>query len=311
MRRLAFLFLLYFFISSNSYAFWIWSPKTQKWKNPQLASLAAPQLQLRKALKFFKKKEYKRALKEFRKLINQFPDSFEASEAQYYIGRCWEELKRHYKAFSAYHKLVTTYPNSKRIQEVLEREYKIGEYFFNQPSKNFLGISLYEFVEHPSLEIFRKIAEDFPYSKYAPASLYKVGIILMELKRWEEAEEFFRKVVDNYPESEWYDLAKFQLSRVYTKLSYGSDYDDVYYQEAEKGFEEFLKRNPQADMSQKAKKILKQVREKQAKKYFEVAQFYKKQKKKESAVIYYKLVIEKFPHTGYAERAKKELQKLK
>ena len=305
------IFLLLVIISSNIYAFWIWSPKTQKWKNPQYSSLALPQLQFKKAFQFFENGKYKTALQEFRKILIHFPDAQEAAEACYYIGRCWEKLNRFYQAFLSYDKLVVTYPNSKRIQEALEREYRIGEYFLNQKPKKWLGISIYDLVEHPSLEIFRRIAERAPYSKYAPASLYKMGMILVELKRWEEAKDTFQKIVDNYPDSKWFKLAKFQLSLVCSKLSLGSDYDDTYYQEAKKGFEEFLKNNPEAKISKEAKKILEEIKEKEAKKYFDIAQFYKKQKKFKSAIIYYELLVRKYPESKYAQEAEKILRKLK
>lgn len=309
--KILIIYLISFIVGLNSYAFWIWSPKTQKWKNPQYSSLATPQLQFKKALKAFKSGKYKTALREFKKILIHFPDAQEAAEACYYIGRCWEKLNRFYQAFLSYDKLVATYPNSKRIQEALEREYRIGEYFLNEKPKKWLGISIYSLVEHPSLEIFRRIAERAPYSKYAPASLYKMGMILVELKRWEEAKDVFQKIVDNYPDSKWFKLAKFQLSLVCSKLSLGSDYDDTYYQEAKKGFEEFLKNNPEAKISKEAKKILEEIKEKEAKKYFDIAQFYKKQKKAKSAIVYYELLIEKYPESKYAKEAKKILKELK
>ncbi len=309
-RKISVIFIFTFFIILQTYPFWIWSPKTQKWKNPRYSALATPKLQLEKAMGFFKKEKYSLALREFKKILVHYPDAWEASEACYYIGRCWEELKRPYQAFLAYHKLVTSYPNSKRIQEVIEREYKIGEYYLNREPKKWLGISIYDLVEHPSIEIFRSIVEDAPYSKYAAPSLYKLGLILTKLGRFDEAKEAFQKLVDTYPESEWVEAARYQLALVSVKVSGGSEYDDSARKEAMMGFKEFLEKHPDAEVSSEAEKYLKRLREEEAKKYYNIAEFYEKQRKYNSAIIYYNLLLKRFPQSEYASKAKEKLDKL-
>ncbi|MCD6583569.1 MAG: outer membrane protein assembly factor BamD [Candidatus Omnitrophica bacterium] len=300
-----------FLVFSQTYPFWIWSPKTQKWKNPQLSPLATPKLQLEKALKEFNAGRYKSAFREFKKVVVHYPDSYQASEARYYMGRCWEELKRPYQAFQEYQKVIDSYPNSTRIQEIIEREYKIGEYFLNQKPQKWFGISLYDLVEHPSIEIFRKIVKSVPYSEYAPKAQYKLGVLLLNLNRHEEAREAFQKLVDNYPDSEWVDAAKYQLATSNVKASLGVEYDDTYRKEAMRGFKEFILRHPEAEFSQRAKEHLKILREEEAKKNFDIAAFYEKQKKFKSAILYYKLVADNFKDTRWAKEAERKLLEIK
>lgn len=295
----------------NAYPFWIWSPKTKKWENPQYSPLPTPKLQFKKAIEEFKAKKYKSALKEFQKIVLHYPDAREAAEAQYYLGRCWEELKNPYQAFLAYQKVIDSYPNSKRTQEIIEREYNIGEYFLNREPKKWLGISLYDLVEHPSIEIFTKIVESAPYSPYASRAQYKLGILLAKLGRYEEAKKEFEKLLDNYPDSEWAEAAKFQLAMVSAKVSYGAEYDGTYRKEAMRGLKEFLEKHPQAKLSQEAERQLKILKEEEAKKNFDIARFYEKQKKIKSAVLYYRIVVENFSDTTYAEKAKEALERLK
>jgi TolA-binding protein len=70
------------------YAYWIWKPKTGKWINPKWQIKPTPKEQLDYALDFYNQKNYGEALREFKKLINKYPKSYEASEAQFYIGAC-------------------------------------------------------------------------------------------------------------------------------------------------------------------------------------------------------------------------------
>jgi len=224
--------IIFLSVSINAYSFWIWSPKTQKWKNPKYSALAVPYLQYKEALKFFEEEKYKDAYREFKKLLIHYPDSEEAAEGQYYLGRCLEKMDKPYEAFLAYQKVIDSYPNSQRINEVVEREYNIGEYFLNREDKKVLGISKYDFVDHPAIEIFKRIVDKVPYSEYAARAQYKMGMVLMELARYDEARDAFQKVIDDYSDSEWAEPAKYQLALATAKAFPGADYDSTYLKEA-------------------------------------------------------------------------------
>lgn len=310
MRRI-FIIILCSIWAVEAYPFWIWSPKNQKWKNPEYAPLATPALQSERAISKFDQKRYKAALKEFKKVLIHFPDAEEAADSQYYLGRCWEELKQPYRAYEEYQKVIDSYPNSKRIQEIIERQYTIGEYFLNKEPKKWLGISLFELAEHPSMGIFKKVVENAPYSEYAPCAQYKLGILYAKLGRFQEAKDAFQALLDNYPDSEWAEAGKYQLAMASAKASYGIDYDDVHRKEALSGFSDFLKRHPDTQLTQEAETQFQELREKEAKKNYTIAQFYEKQKKIESAIVYYEVVITTYPHTRYAQPAKERLEKLK
>ena len=77
-------------------------------------------------MQFFEGKDYKRAAEEFTRLVTYFGDSDLAPEAQYYAGRSHEEIDRFYPAFSAYQKTIEAYPFTERIDEIIEREYNLG-----------------------------------------------------------------------------------------------------------------------------------------------------------------------------------------
>lgn len=300
MKKAIILFIFLSF-SLNVYPFWIWSPKTQKWKNPKYSALATPYLQYREALKLFENEEHKAAYKGFKKLLANYPDAKEAAEAQYYVARCMEKFGKPYEAFLEYQKVIDTYPNSQRINEVVEREYSIGEYFLNREHKKWMGVSLYDFVDHPSVEIFKRIVAKVPYSEYAPRAQYKLANILIQLGRWEEAREAFQKVIDNYSDSEWAAPAKYQLAVATARAFPGADYDSSYLEEAAERLDEFIEDYPEAQISSQAQDQLKTLREREAKKSFDIARFYENQGKYKSAVLYYAKVADNYPDSGYRD----------
>ena len=309
MRKSIILLILLLF-SFDAYPFWIWSPKTQEWKNPQYSALATPYLQYKHALKYFEEDKFKEAYEEFKKLLINYPDAKEAAEAQYYLARCLEKFDKPYDAFLEYQKLIDSYPNSQRINEVVEREYNIGEYFLNREHKEWLGLSLYDFVEHPSIQIFGGIVHKVPYSEYAPRAQYKLGMILFQLGRYEESREAFQKVIDSYSDSEWATPAKYQLALATSRAFPGADYDSSYLQEATSRLDEFIKEHPEANISSEAEDQLEILRNKEARKIFDTGQFYENQDQYNSGVIYYKKVVKNYPDSDYYDLAVERIEEL-
>ena len=304
------LLLFFLFFSYTVYPFWIWSPKTNEWRNSKHSAPVTPYIQQNKALELFEKGEYKKAYREFNRVLKSYPDAKESAEAQYYVAKCLEKLDKFYEAFLEYQKLITSYPNSQRLNEAIERQYSIGELFMDKEHKKILGLSKYDFMDHPAVEIFKKIVDNAPYSDYAPGSQYKMGVILMELGRYDEAGEAFLKVINEYPDSEWTASAKYQSAIAAEKRISGVDYDSSNLGEASTRLEEFIKEYPEAKVSFEAESRLKELRNKEAKKNFDIAQFYDNQGKYKSALNYYKKVVKNYSGSSYYKVSLKRFEEL-
>jgi outer membrane protein assembly factor BamD (BamD/ComL family) len=291
---------------SQSYAYWIWTPKTGKWVNPKHEVKPTPKEQFEFAKGFYNTKQYEEAKREFRKLLKSYPKSFEASESQYYLGATEEAQGNLYEAYLAYQKVIDKYPFSDRIQEIIEREYKIAEDFMSGVKRKALGVTLP--VENPALEILTKVVENSTYGTLAPKAQYKLGLVLKGLMRYYEAEDAFSKVISNYPNSEWVEAARFQIASCRAAVSRGSDYDQGATQEAKQKFEEFVKEHPDATLSQEAEKNINQLTEKEAESSYNIGRFYEKQKQYGSAKIYYQDIVNNYSDSPWAAKARERLQ---
>ncbi len=307
MKKIAvFFFCLILFLPQRSFSFWIWSPKTNKWKNPKISPKPTPAEQFQHAKKFFDIHDYSKAIKEFQKVVKYFKGSKEAGLALYYIGLSFENLKKDLKAFKVYKKLLESYPFFENVEEVYKRLYEIGERLEKKKLQRFLGVEL----KPPALLVFKTLAEVGAYSEYAAKALYKEGIILMGLNRFLEAQKCFEKIIEEYPDSDWIKLAKFQLALCNLKKSPKIEYDQGDLESAEKLLKEFLSEHPQEELAKVAEKELKFLREKMAEKNYKIAQFYESQRKFKSAKIYYKYIIKNFPETEWAKKSKERIGKL-
>ena len=307
MRRIILSLLLISFLSIQpAYSYWIWTPKSGKWINPKNLPKDNPKDQFAYAKSFFDINKYEEARREFRKLLKAYPKSAEAAESQYYLGLTEEAQGKLYEAYQAYQMVIDKYPFSERIQEIIEREYKIAEKFMSGEKRKAMGVTLP--VENPAIEIFGKVVENSTYGPLAPRAQYKLGLVLKGLLRYYEAEEEFNKVVSRYPDSEWSSAAKFQIATCRASLSKGSAYDQGAAQEAKERFEEFVKEHPDAVLSLDVEKNISNIREKEAEASYNIAQFYEKQEVFNSAKIYYEDIIKNYADSPWASQAAAKLQ---
>lgn len=295
-----------FFAFGKAYPYWIWTPKTGKWINPKTAVKSTPKEQFEFAKSFYDQKNYEEAKREFKKLVKSYPKSLEASEGQYYLGLTEEEQGNLYEAYLAYQKVIDKYPFSERIQEIIEREYRIAESFMAGEKRKALGVALP--VENPAIEIFSKVVENSTYGPLAAVAQYKLGLVLKGLLRYYEAEEAFNKVISNYPSSEWAAPAQFQIAACRAAVSRGPAYDQGSAGEAKDKFEEFVREHPDAVLSKEAEKNVGQLKEKEAEANFNIGRFYEKQKAYEAAKVYYGELIVNYIDSPWATQALERLK---
>jgi len=299
---------LLFWATPPAYPYWIWTPKTKKFINPKAMPKDTPGEQFAFAKSLYDLKKYEDAKREFKKLLKAYPKSAEAAEGQYYLGRLEEDQGKIYEAYLAYQKVIDKYPFSERIQEIIEREYKIGERFMAGEKREVMGFALP--VENPAIEIFTKVVENSTYGPLAPVAQYKLGLVLKGLMRYYEAEDAFNKVIVNYPTSEWADAAKFQIAACRAAVSRSPAYDQWATMEAKEKFEEFVREHPDAVLSQEAEKNIERLQEKEAEANFDIAVFYEKQKAYDAAVIYYRDVVANYADSQWAGKAAQRLKAL-
>ena len=296
-------------LAPSAHAAWIWSPQTG-WIGPTGAVKDSPEEQLAFAMGFFDKHDFDRARKEFKKLLKAYKESHEAAEAQYYMGRCAEEDGDYYKAFLDYRKTIQTYPSTKRFDEVLEREYQLGNYFLSGKKRKLFGTAAILPARDKAVEIFEAIAEDGPFSQYGELAQYKLGLAHLALADYELAVSAFEKVISRYPNSPLVDDARYQIAQASLKGTFKPGYDQSPTDLAMRELESFLKAYPQSELSKDAGQRLEELRERRAQHEYQVGRFYERRKRFASAVIYYQAIVDQFAQTSWAPQAAARVQVL-
>jgi outer membrane protein assembly factor BamD len=291
-----------FLDAGKAYSYWVWTPETKRWINPKHAPKDTPKEQLLYAMDFFEAKDYKKSLDEFRKIIKYYKRSEAASEAQYYIGRCYEEMRYPYQAFEAYQKVIDDYPFTQRTDEIVKRQFEIGNSLYEGEKTKFLGLR-FKAIPEQIIDVYKKVVMNSPYSEYAPVAQLRIGELYKKIEFYNEARDAFQKILDDYPDSSVIQEAKFQLALTAAVASSGSSYDQSFAKQAQKEFEEFKRQHPDSELVKSAEKEKKEIIEKRAVHYMQNARFYERIGKRDSALIYYNKVIDEFPESSVAPDA--------
>ncbi|MBF0483819.1 MAG: outer membrane protein assembly factor BamD [Candidatus Omnitrophica bacterium] len=299
--------LVSLFLAQNASAFWMWTPQTNKWVNPKYSVKDTPKEQLDYGKQFYDSKQYVEAVREFKKLIKNYPKSRDAANAQYFIGLCYEDQSRLYSAFKEYQMVLEKYPFSDMAPQIIEREYKIGQKLMDNPNKGTI-IDAVAGEKYDIVKVFQTIIKNEPYGKYAAPSQYKIGLYLMGKGLTQEARDEFEKVVNDYPESEWVKAAKYQIAVADAKRSTKAQYDQKVTGSAVEEFKTFVKEYPDAELTQVAQDQILALRDKEAENSFVVAEFYEKQKNFPAAKVYYEAIVQDYKDSPWAIKALRKLR---
>jgi len=290
-------------------AFWVWTSDDKNPVNPKYAAKDTPEEQYEWSMYDFKAGDFKKSSDGFLRLVEAFKDSDYAPEAQYFAGRSFEELGKYYFAYQNYQKTVDNYPYTKRLDEIVEREYNIAVIFAAKESPKLMNIELNDALDK-SVEICQNIVDNATFGNYADKAVYLMADNYRRMRKYKESVDAYEKLITDYPKSDLVEKAKYELADTMYEASLNPDYDQETTDEALVKFEKIMKTTPVPEIVQEADRVIAVLKNKKAASILKVAAFYEKQKKYDSAKVYYKDVMNNYPGTLSAQTAELKLIEL-
>jgi len=150
---------------------------------------------------------------------------------------------------------------------------------------------------------FRIITLSYSGSTVADKAQFYLGESHFNMKEYILAASEYERLIRVYPNSEYVDDAKYKLGLSYFELSPKYSLDQEYTIKALRQFQEFMEDYYASDLTPQVSKKLMDIRNKLAKKEFSSAEQYRKMGIHSSAIIYYKLVLEKYYDSKFAAKS--------
>jgi outer membrane protein assembly factor BamD len=268
--------------------------------------------QLDVAEQSFTNRNYNITLHAAHRVLRVWPLSDYAPRAEYLIGRCLEANGKDEAAFNAYQNIIEKYPRSGEYEDVLWRQYEIGNRFLAGEWFRLWGyIPLYSSMDETA-KMFDKIVNNGPYSDVAPHAQLRMGAAHEKGKDYAEAVKAYGTAADRYHDQP--DIAADALYREgisWQKQAATAEYDQSTAGQSIAAYTDFMTLFPDDKRVPEVQKSITGLKSEQVHGNFIIAQFYENSKKWAGAVVYYNEVLQLDPNSAYAAQARQRIEALK
>lgn len=264
--------------------------------------------QLEVAQTAFDKADYSLALRAARHTVKTWPLSDFAPQAQYLVGRCYEEKKNDEKAFAEYQKILEKYPKSDNVKEVLARQYLIADRFLHGQWFKLWGyIPIFPSMDRTA-EMFAKVVKNGPFSEVGPHAQLRVGAAREKKHEYPEAVKAYETAADRYHDRPRIAAdALYRAGMAYQKQAKTAEYDQSMAGNSIASLNDFAALFPADARVPGTRQTVSELKVEQARGNYRIAQYYEKKKKWLGARIYYNEVVLQMPDTPAGAEARRRV----
>lgn len=214
--------------------------------------------------------------------------------------------KLYYREFLAIEELLERYPEYVNCKDLIAREFEIGKIFrggYREPAFWALRWIPHLVDVNRTEEVLSAALNRAPYSEHAPAAHMQLAIYFDQEGESKKSVAELRLIVERHPNCEQSKYALLALANGLFDLAGRGDGDSRYINEAVELFKLFCQRYPEASEVEFARNKLALAKDVQAKKLFEIAEFYRKNGRSEVAERYLAQVMNEYPDSKTAPEA--------
>jgi len=266
--------------------------------------------QLEAAQTAFDQKDYGVAAKAAKRVVQVWPFSDYAPQAQYLLGRADEELGHDERAFKAYQKLIEKYPKLDNYEEIVRRQKVIADRFLaGKWFRAFNYVPLFPSMDK-TIKMYEQILKNGPYSEAAPEAQLGIGQAHENklVKDYAGAAKAYERAADRYSDQKIGVDALFRVGLAYNKQAKTAEYDQSVAAQAIATFTDFTVLNPDDPRTAEAQRLIDSLRTEQARGAYETAKFYERHNRWRGALIYYNDVLNLDSNSKFAEEARRRIE---
>ena len=200
-------------------------------------------------------------------------------------------------------------PGPQTLEESLQIRYNIGFSYLTGATRRLFGFEVD--AESRGLEILNNLIKDYPFMNFTAGAIFHCGNWYLENNQPEEAERYFTRIVREYPESEWVAAAQLLAGDSAMAQLKGVDYDLGILISAERYYRRYLRLFPGQGEAARARESLEKIESLKARRRLQIADFYIRIAKYESARIYLEKILVESSGTPEAVEAQKVMEEIR
>ncbi|MEY3032867.1 MAG: hypothetical protein RLZZ622_1342 [Planctomycetota bacterium] len=270
----------------------------------------------------FQQKEYAKALKRYRKVIDRWPDSALEEDALWQSAECLFFTDQYPKAEDEYDGLVKKYPNTRYLDRIAQRQFVIAQYWLALDEKRHLPLLVPNVIDRSrplfdtrgrAMKAYEHVRLNDPRGPLADDSLMAEANAHFLSREWLDADYFYSLLRTEYPDSEFLMPAHLFALQAKLKAYQGPTYEGGMLDEAEILADQILVQFPDQLSTEEEQRVVRsraEIAAQQALRHWKRAEFYKKGNHYTSARIYYALIARDYPKTMLAQQSRDRLEEL-
>ncbi len=250
------------------------------------------------------------AIKQYDKMANKYPYSPSAAQARFRQAELLEQQGDIQKSFEAYEKFISRYQSSELYSKALEREARIAQSAADGDVKlSFAGLKTRLSIEK-TVEMLDSVRDNAPRSNTSAKAQFTIGELYQGQKDPKKAIEAYRKLVSDQPESSYAPEALFRIGLVLMEEADRGNRNQATLELSKEAFSDYLIQYPGHSRNAEARKLSGQIVGREINRTLDIAEFYDKSGKTESAKIYYREVLKQAASGNAHDKAKSRLKAL-
>lgn len=251
------------------------------------------------------------AISLYGRVANKYPYAKSAPDARYRQATLLEQSGDVPEAFKAYDQFLDRYPGSGLYSQALNRQASLAQRVADGDIKaGFMGMKTRYSVDK-TVEMLEKVRDNAPRSRTAAKAQFTIGQLYRSQKRKaKESIEAFRKVVADHPSSPEAPEALFNVGMVLMEDADRKNQDRANLDAAREAFNDYLNQYPGHKRAPEARNMLAKIGGQDVRNAFDIAEFYYKTGKTESAKIYYRDVVKRSSSGKLRDKAQARLKSL-
>lgn len=251
-----------------------------------------------------------RAIKLYDKTATRFPFAPSAAQARFRQAELLEQEGDIEDSFDAYEKFLTRFQGSGLYTTALNRQSAMAQAAADgDVKKSMLGLKTRLSLDK-TVEMLGKVRDNAPKSATASKAQFTIGELYEGKEKSKEAIDAYRQLVRDQPGSAQAPEALFRVGLILTEQADRGNQNQANLDLAREAFNDYLIQYPGHSRNGEARKRLADLGSRDLQRSYDIAEFYQKTGKVESAKVYYRDIISRSKSGPLHDKARARLKEL-
>ena len=251
-----------------------------------------------------------KAIKLYDETATRYPFAPSAAQARFRQAQLLEQSGQIEKSFEAYGKYLERYPGGSLYTTALERQAAMAQSAADGDVKSsFLGMKTKLSLDKTTA-MLGKVRDHAPKSATAAKAQFTIGQLYQAKRKTKEANAAFRQLVRDQPACAEAPEALFRVGLILMEDAERGNQNQANVDLAREAFNDYLIQYPGHSRNAEARKLLASLDSRDLQRSFDIAEFYLKTGKQDSAKVYYRDIVKNSATGSLHNAARARLREL-